>query len=207
MPAGHYRLTTGIRKEDGTALVTFRYFRLLPGERISVPLKFRKRKSEIPVLGTAKCTHDAEAFAGGKQPLDSLTGKQGTLFAWIEPDREPSKHLLRELREMKAEWESLGVSIVMFIGEDKWSGAAALASDPELPENLWFGKDGAAFEALTAVGGEVLGEAAAKPFPVVLAVDPQQRIRYCSTGYKLGIAKEAAGILAVLSLCATSGEI
>ncbi|WP_274365117.1 transglutaminase domain-containing protein [Paenibacillus thermotolerans] len=192
MPAGHYRLTTGTRLEDGTALVTFRYFRVLPGEQISVPLTFRKRKAEVPVFGAASLDHDAESFAGAKQPLSSLAGRQGTLFAWIEPDREPSKHLLRELREMKAEWESLGVSIVLLVGEPKWNGAAALASDSELPNNVWLGKESSTFEALAAVGGEALGEAA-REFPVVLAVDPQRRIRYRWTGYKLGIAKEVAG--------------
>ncbi len=190
MPAGHYRLTTGVRLEDGTALVYFHFFEVKPGQQSAIPLKFRKQQSEIPIIGVANLNREAESLTGEKHAVSKLTGKNGTFFAWIEPDREPSKHLLRELREMKDEWENLGVNIVCLIGEVKMNASSALSHDKELPSNIWFGKENKAYETLVSIDGS-MSEELAMEFPIVYAIDAENRIRYRWAGYKLGISKEA----------------
>ncbi|MBW5448514.1 transglutaminase domain-containing protein [Cohnella sp. CFH 77786] len=196
--AGRYRLTTGVRLGDGSAWVCLRFFEVKPGQLASIPLAFRKRPSDFPVIGTANLHACAQSQTGETQPLAGLAGRAGTLLAWIEPDREPSKHLLRELREMKAEWESSGVSIVCLIGEAKWNVSSALFDDRELPSNLWFGKENQAYDTLASVDNTDSPERA-KEFPIVYAIDADHRIRYRSSGYKLGISKEAAALFKALA--------
>ncbi|MFC5467382.1 transglutaminase-like domain-containing protein [Cohnella suwonensis] len=198
MRAGHYRLTTGIRLEDGTALIRLHFFEVKPGQRSAVPLKFRKRRAEVPILGVANLSCVAESPAGEKVEVSKLAGGNGTFIAWIEPDREPSKHLLRELREMKDEWESLGVSILCFIGEDKWNVSLTLPSDKGLPSNIWFGKENKAYETLASIDGSMSAGHPKEGLPIVYAVDAQDRIRYRWAGYKLGISKEAVKALKAL---------
>lgn len=198
MLAGHYRLTTGTRLEDGTALISLHFFEVRPGQQSTIPLRFRSLKSEIPILGAANVHCEAESFAGQKHEVSKLAGKNGTFFAWIEPDREPSKHLLREFREMKDEWESLGVNIVCLIGEEKWNAASSLSQDKELPANIWFGKEKRAYETLASIDSSQSTEQV-RELPIVIAIDPENHIRYRWAGYKLGISKEAVKVFAALS--------
>lgn len=198
MPAGHYRLTTGVRLEDGTALVYFHFFEVQPGQQCAVLLKFRKQQSEIPIIGVANLNREAESLSGEKHAVSKLTGKNGTFFAWIEPDREPSKHLLRELREMKEEWENLGVNIVCLVDEEKWNASLPLANDQKLPMNIWFGKENKDYETLAAIDSSMSTEHA-KQYPIVYAIDAENRIRYRWSGYKLGISKEAVNMFKALN--------
>ncbi|MDQ6420017.1 transglutaminase-like domain-containing protein [Paenibacillus sp. LHD-117] len=198
MKAGHHRLTTGTRLEDGTALVRLHYFEIKPGQQATIPLIFRKQQIEIPVVGVANLSCEAESHTGQKQTLSDLTGANGAFFVWLEPDREPSKHLLRELREMKSEWDSLGVSIVCFIGEEKWSVSAGLLEDKELPANIWFGKETNGLDTLALFDPNRSDDQAAA-FPIVYAVDKENRIRYHGTGYKLGISKDAINLFKELN--------
>ncbi|MGU3470658.1 transglutaminase-like domain-containing protein [Paenibacillus sp. D51F] len=176
LQAGHYRLTTGVRLEDGTTLVRLHHFELAPAEHLEIPLVFRQAQKEISDLGAA----DLQAFPG-------LGGDAGILLAWLEPDREPSKHLLRELREMKDQWEASGVAIACLIGEEKWEASSGLLGDDSLPSTITFLK-----QTVTPNGiADKDGAEESAALPAVYAIDGNQRIRYRSYGYRLGISKLA----------------
>ncbi|KRG12609.1 transglutaminase domain-containing protein [Lederbergia galactosidilytica] len=191
LPAGYYRLTTSVRLNDGTALIRFRYFQVKANVETTVPLQFPKHVHNVPVIAEANLDYQAEAMDGTKLNGRRNVGAKGTTFIWIEPDREPSKHLLRELTEMKAEWEALDVQINGFIRNEKWGTAQQLLAAGDLPNNLMLLKETASEEAL-----HVIGQAIAKDkiigneWPIVYVLDENQQIRHISEGYKLGISKE-----------------
>ncbi len=176
LQAGHYRLTTGVRLEDGTTLVRLHHFELASAEHLEIPLIFRQAQKEISDLGAA----DLQAFPG-------VGGDAGILLAWLEPDREPSKHLLRELREMKEQWEASGVAIVCLIGEEKWEASRGLLGDDSLPSTITFHKQTVTPNEIAHIDGAEKSTA----LPAVYAIDRNRRIRYRSYGYKLGISKLA----------------
>jgi transglutaminase-like putative cysteine protease len=193
VPAGAYRLTTGVRLADGTALVRFRFFQVEAGKQADIPIEFRKPAAEIPVLGEADLAFPLETLDNRTFPAQERKGEHGLLLAWIEPDREPSKHLLRELTERREDWNKLGVPILVIVPEDKLNAAFTPEAYPLLPELAAFAKDPAASDGLSRVQAGMEEDASGRTqrsFPVIVALDRENRIRYYSSGYKLGLSQD-----------------
>lgn len=195
LPVGNYRVTTNTRLKDGTTLVYFRYFEVKANEEVNVVIKFPKDTSEVPIIGDANIDFDVESAEGKPSKASDETAKDGTTFVWLEPDREPSKHLLRELREMKANWEKLDIRINCFVSEEKWSLVDPLISDDKLPTNVKFFKEKNTHDALEAIGEKTsTAHSAETELPVVYVLDRDQKIRHTSEGYKLGISKDVIDV-------------
>ncbi|MCJ7841390.1 transglutaminase-like domain-containing protein [Lederbergia sp. NSJ-179] len=200
LPAGYYRLTTSIRLNDGTALIRFRYFQVKANEDTTVPLQFPKHVYDVPVIAEANLDYQAEAMDGTMLNGARHVGAKGTTFVWIEPDREPSKHLLRELREMKAEWEALDVQINGFIREEKWGTAQQLQAAGDLPNNMMLLKETTSEDSLNTIGQAIPADKkVGNEWPIVYVVDENQQIRHISEGYKLGISKEVFDVYKQIS--------
>ena len=169
------------------------FFDILPGETTEVPLIFRSKEVDIPVLGVLdESVLQADLFSPEIQ-IGPAIQPLGAILIWIEPDREPSKHLLRELRESAKEFDSWGGPILLTAGEDKLTASFALDRDSSLPKYAAFRKDHA-YMGLNSLLAPI--ETASTPeFPIVIALDSQGRIRYTSSGYKLGIGRELLDVV------------
>ncbi|MCU6712336.1 transglutaminase-like domain-containing protein [Paenibacillus sp. J5C_2022] len=188
---GQYRLTTGTRQSDGTALVRMHHFTVEAGQTAEIAVLFSKAEADIPVIASMPSGMILERFNGSAAQLEEAVKQGGAVLAWIEPDREPSKHLLRELRELSGELNKLPAPIYLLVGEEKRAEGIALPSLTELPVAACFCKDDGAYSQLDALT-RVLPEDAAvdRSFPIVAVLDAAMDIRYISSGYKLGIGKE-----------------
>lgn len=191
LPEGHYRLITSRRKQDGTSLVRIQYFEVKANEELKLTLIFPTYETEVPVLGKVNVDWSCQTTSGQEESISQFLGKKGTTFIWIEPEREPSKHLLREMKEMKREWDSLAVSINFFIHEDKWDTAQNLFTDEELPKNITFFKETTHNGGLQKITTDVQ---VGRDFPIVFVTDKLKQIRHISEGYKLGISKEVVDV-------------
>lgn len=195
LPVGHYRIITNKRLPDGTSLLCLRYFEVKADEEVSVLLKLPVDSSEVAVIAEANLDCTLETMAGEYTEAIEQVGEAGTTFMWIEPDREPSKHVLRELREMKAEWETLNVRINCFVSEEKWDLVHALHIAGDLPKNLVFFREKASYDALNSIGQNVpTATEGEREFPVVYVLDEKQEIRHMTEGYKLGISREVVDV-------------
>lgn len=189
---GAYRVTTGVRLKDGSVLAKFSYFNVTAGEEIKVVLTYRQSAEEIPVHGTMDRTEPLTAWAGTPVALSDLVGTQGAYVAWLEPEREPSKHLLRELAELASDFETLGAPIVLVVGDKQWSASFDPANYPHLPANTTFVRDSTYRLLPTLFTQPPASEAG---FPHLMVLDGQDQIRYTSSGYKIAASKEAIQVL------------
>ncbi|CAM3878047.1 MULTISPECIES: transglutaminase domain-containing protein [Paenibacillus] len=190
--AGAYRLTTGVRLKDGTVRVRCTYFTVRADGTATVSLTFRDTREEIPVLGTLTREHGLALLDGKAALLGDLLGAKGAIAAWIEPEREPTKHLLRELSELAEPLDQLNVPIVLVIGDKEWTASFDPASYPKLARRTVFARD-ASYSALPDfISNSPAREAG---FPHLFVLDSQDQIRYTASGYKIGTGKEALRIL------------
>ncbi|HAF98436.1 transglutaminase domain-containing protein [Paenibacillus lactis] len=194
--AGAYRLTTGVRLKDGTVRVRFTYFTVRADGTAAVSLTFRDTREEIPVLGTLTREHGLTLLDGKAALMGDLLGAEGAIAAWLEPEREPTKHLLRELSELAESLDQLNVPIVLVIGEKEWTASFDPASYPKLPQRTVFARD-ASYSALP----DFISKSPAREagFPHLFVLDSQDQIRYTASGYKIGTGKEALRILSGIS--------
>lgn len=188
---GSYRLTSGIRLKDGTVRVRFTYFTVRAGETTRVALTYRETMVDIPVLGTLSPGSELTRLDGSEADLKVLLGSEGAITAWIEPEREPTKHLLRELGELAEPLDTLGLPIVLIIGDAEWTASFDPASYPKLPARTIFVRDSSYASLSAMISNPAAHEAG---YPHLFVVDSQDQIRYAVSGYKLGTGKEALQI-------------
>ncbi|OZQ60173.1 transglutaminase [Paenibacillus sp. VTT E-133280] len=189
---GAYRLTTGVRIKDGTVLIKLTYFHIAEGEEKKLVMKYRQSTLEIPVYGKVKRLEQLSSWTGVEQTFADLLGGKSAYVAWLEPEREPSKHLLRELSELKHEFNALGAPIILVVGEEQWTVSFRPEDYPDLPTNTVFVRDSTNNLLPEFFASSQASEAG---FPHLIIVDREDQIRYMSSGYKIAASKEAIQIL------------
>lgn len=187
LEAGRYRLTAGKRLESGDVCVTLRDFTLLPGEILDLTSVFSgKEVNSGRPLGELPATVALLELDGGEVVLDYLKGERPIAAIWIDPEREPTKHLLRELRERREQFEDLGITVLLCLGDDR----AADFADPDMYGALPCGtrliRD-ADYRFFSQVQGGLQAELPMN-FPMVAAADGKGTVRYASAGYQIGTA-------------------
>ncbi|MFC4101578.1 transglutaminase domain-containing protein [Paenibacillus xanthanilyticus] len=186
--AGAYRLITGVRMKNGAVRARLAYFDVVAGEETRAALVYRTAAIDLPDLGAIAAERWVTLPDGTSRRLGELIGEHGAIAAWIEAEREPTKHLLREIGELAAAYERTGVPIVLIADESQSGGALASSRYPELP---------AGTVLVAAQGKDALPAFAAQPpaseagYPHLAVLDPRQRIRYAASGYRIGTGKEA----------------
>lgn len=191
---GDYRLITGVRPQGGEVLGRFHYFRIAPGQETVLTPELRQPALTYPALGTA----DAESVlhrwdeTGAVARLGELAGSQGAVVAWIDPRREPSRHLLRESGELRAEYEAAGLPLLLIVPEGEEIVRFDPEAHPDLPDValLLRDPDGAAQRRMleSAHPGET-------GHPYLYVVDGELAVRYAQSGYKPGSVREALHVL------------
>ncbi|MGG6310873.1 transglutaminase domain-containing protein [Paenibacillus macerans] len=199
---GAYRITSGVRLKDGTVLGRWTYCRVGEGAETAAELTFPAPSQHIPVYGAADPQTPFLLADGAEAALGALcSGERGTLIAWLEPDREPSKHLLRETGALAETFDALGIPVIFAVGGELGTAEAAgrtgLGAAGGLPANTVFVRDPRhqALERFAAAAGGPLGSGG---FPHLFALDGAGRIRYKQSGYKPGSGKEALQALSEL---------
>ncbi|MDR9744039.1 transglutaminase domain-containing protein [Paenibacillus taichungensis] len=200
---GAYRLTTGIRLKDGTVRVRFIYFIVRAGDTTEVVLTYRETVVDIPVLGKLATGNELTRLDGSEVALKDLLGSEGAIAAWIEPEREPTKHLIRELCKLAEPLDKLGVPIVLVIGDTEWNASFDSGAYPKLPVRTIFVRD----SSYAALSGFISKPAAHEAgYPHLFVLDNQDQVRYSASGYKIGTGKEALQIAAAISQSLNGSE-
>jgi hypothetical protein len=180
---GCYRLMAGNRLTDGNVLVTLAEFELESGERrdmeVVLPSKAQLAEDQgrLPT-GLAFTSYGGEDMV----ELDDL-GNRPLVLAWIDPQNEPTKHLMRELRELRAEFGALSVSIVLCLGTEQALDFVDSALLQSLPDHTQLVVD-TDYRVLERI--KMHAEIAAD-FPMVVVADNGGRICYVSKGYQIGL--------------------
>ncbi|MPY19163.1 transglutaminase domain-containing protein [Paenibacillus glucanolyticus] len=200
---GAYRLTTGIRLKDGTVSVRFLYFTVRAGDTTEVVLTYRETVVDIPVLGKLATGSVLTRLDGSEVVLEDLLESAGSIAAWIEPEREPTKHLIRELSELAESFDQLGMPIVLVIGDAEWNVSFDPAGYPRLPVRTVFVRD----SSYASLSGFIPKPAAHEAgYPHLFVLDSRDQIRYTASGYKIGTGKEALQIAAAISQFSDGAE-
>jgi len=184
---GIYRLLSGVRRNDGSVMVRSVIFRVEPGESKCVVLRFRKDEEGLPVIGRVPENITFTLIEGSKKTVTKLS-PFGTALMWIDPEREPSKHLIRELRELSQEVGRLKGRLIICIGDDKYVNGSENTVAVDLPGNIGICRDDR-YECLNIVDHNSAGSARTD-LPAVYVVDGNSMIRYASFGYRLGKGTE-----------------
>lgn len=196
LDTGKYMIVTGIRNNDGSVNTHLSFFVLKDKEEKNIRLTFITNDQKPETLGKIALESSFQVLSTGKnEKLSAFMNGKGLILAWIDPDREPTKHTLLDLQQLKESFEKWGGGIVLLLGDDKNSSLVSSASFTGLPQQTIFGADN---QKLLLQVENVLHIKFADNYPVFLVIDGSGNILDHSSGYKIGRGEQIVKMLKYL---------
>ena len=217
---GRYLLVSGNRLSSGTVPVTVVFFDIDAGKETVCDLVLRASENEVPVIGNFDAetkftpvalnkTEDGDVLSGaseGEKSLLAAVGRGHYALAILEPGKEPTNHVLRDLAAAREKLEAWGRPIVLLCSSD----AAMHRLQVEMSEGrygilpstivLGLDADGAVQKGIEQ-GMKVgpTGDAGAPTrLPLVILADSFNRVFFLSEGYTIGLGDQLAATVAKL---------
>lgn len=195
LDAGQYILTTGQRLADGSVLARSEIFSIAPGQQMVKPLSIRTSEGALSVIGNVNAenlyTHLEQSCEGNMQEGDvssllATAGRGFYVIACLQPNHEPSAHLINDIALAGAELAATGRQLILLFADSE--SAARFRRDlfPELPANVHFGIDN---NGVTRKEIEASLHMEGAQNPLVVVADSFNRIVFASTGYNIGLGE------------------
>ncbi len=180
---GRYLLVTGNRMVNGSVLAKLRFFNVRENETRQVPVELRVSEVKPAVLGTVdlKVLLRGLKSAGGTM-LDGAAMEKGLIIGFIEPGKEPTKHVMEEIQQLKEEFEKWSGAFVFVVPADKMTPSFN-PIQYRLPAKHCFVACNNLFQQTVE---KALGRSFGSGFPYFLAVTPGGEIIAVTEGYRIG---------------------
>jgi hypothetical protein len=186
LPPGHYMLVTGNRISDSKILSDISFFDLSENEHKILEIRIRKDMSEKKILGSIDVNKTRLLYHSGSTSQECAKDK-GMVIIWIDPEKEPAKHILNDLPLLKTELDAWGGKFLFLTGEADNSHTMQTDKLKDLPVNTSIGID----NKLDFLRNSVrLNVTADLNLPVVIVTDNAGNILFISTGYRVGIGEQ-----------------
>ena len=170
---GYYRLTTGNRYANGKVLAHNTYFTIDEGKTQTLDLVVRSLPVERKVYGRVSTLVSSDWYS------------KGMVICFMEPDREPTKHIMKDIPLLRNEFNRWGGRFVFVVPEGNLRPDFSLESYPNLPDNsLFVTMDGA---QLMNSFLQSTNQAFRDNYPLVYVVNPSGDIIFMSEGYRIGM--------------------
>ena len=185
LPPGKYMLVTGNRLNDSRILSNISFFDLSENEHKKVEVKIRKDLVERKILGNIdlKKINSIYHLDNSSQ---ACAKNSGVVIIWIDPEKEPTKHIFNDLPILKSELDALGARF-LFLSDTQNVNRFNQAGIKGLPANSSFGTD----SNMTVLRNSMnLNLSTERDLPVVLVSDKNGNIIFISTGYRIGIGEQ-----------------
>ncbi|TSA36438.1 MAG: transglutaminase domain-containing protein [Porphyromonadaceae bacterium] len=185
---GHYLLVTGNRVPGGKVLSNLTFFKLTAGEKKEMMITLRKSGQATVVIGTLSPVWPVKPMDRNSFDWKQILATDRAIICWIEPDKEPSKHVFQDLGTLKKEIDKLDCPFIFLIPENKLPAGFTSDTWKNLPSSSRFVTipDLSSLAELEKVAGKSL----AGQFPIVIRINKDGKVTYLSSGYKIGIGEE-----------------
>lgn len=181
LDSGYYMLSTGNRYSDGTALSKLVFFNVKAGEKVTLPVELRALVPRTESHGTLSLS---QKTPWGKT-LSECVKDHNLVIAFIDPNREPTRHLLSELETYKSQFENWNGTLAFLVPTDKMTKDLDLQKLAQrLPENSLIMEDKNSNWQNSII--EECDIYFRDNLPLVLVVDEKGNITFKSEGYRIG---------------------
>jgi transglutaminase-like putative cysteine protease len=183
---GNYMLVTGNRLNDSKILSNISFFDLSENEHKKIDVKLRKEVFDNKILGRIDLDNVISLFDNKKNNLDRIKDK-GVVLIWIEPDKEPTKHIFNDLPLLKRELDSWG-GYFLFLSGSLQDGKGFKPEEMKgLPANSLFSIDNQQDALKTSSKNCTPAE---RSLPYIIMTDKEGNILFTSSGYRIGIGEQ-----------------
>lgn len=195
---GKYQLVTGNRLNDGSVLTQLTFFEVFEDKTTEVKVEVRNKSTEEKPwakINTADFNFETYKEAKTIRLLD-LVEKGGAIMIFIDPDKEPSKHVMVDISAVKQNFEKWGGSLVFILDKDKLSKSFKPEMFNNLPSQRIFAYDNG--HKLLSEIEKIKGRSLKSNYPVIILSDFQGNLIFYSEGYTIGVGEQLAKIISKL---------
>ena len=186
LTAGHYMLVTGNRINDSRILSTLTFFDIRENEHRTINIKLKKEISPPEILGKIDLKTRIHLTDKQQIRLDTLV-KKGLVIIWVEPDKEPTKHIFNDLPLLKTELDNWGGYFVFLHTGSENGNSFHFETFKGLPQKSLFGIDNGS-EILRGISENTSFSDIRLPY--IILVDNKGNIVFRSEGYRIGIGEQ-----------------
>jgi Transglutaminase-like enzymes, putative cysteine proteases len=217
---GRYLLVSGNRLSSGPVPVSMVFVDVIAGRETVCDLVLRASENEVPVIGSFDAetkftpvalakTEDGDVLSNeAKTPTSLLSacGRGHYALAILEPGKEPTNHVLRDLAAAREKLEAWGRPIVLLCSSDAAMHRLQVEMSEGrygiLPSTIVLGLDAdgtvqKGIEKGMKVGPESASGAPSR-LPLVILADSFNRVFFLSEGYTIGLGDQLAATVAKL---------
>jgi hypothetical protein len=197
LEVGQYAMVTGNRQQDGSVLSKMTFFTIEKGKLTTVPVELRKQSGEMKPSGKLDFNAlNLQKTSDGKNvSLSSVVGGKYAVLVVLDPDKEPSKHILNDLGPYVDHFNKWGGQFVFAMPAEK-AGQAGVLKTYQLPTKIESGIDpnDQILNAISAIYGAGLKE----KLPLVLFCDASGNVYLYSAGYKIGMGEQLLKVISTI---------
>jgi transglutaminase-like putative cysteine protease len=197
LEVGQYVLVTGNRQQDGTVLSNMKFFTIESGNLSIVPVEIRKESSELKPSGKLdlkSLSLQPTADGKSKSPI-MLNSATYSILVLLDPDKEPSKHILNDLGPYVDHFNKWGGQFFFAMPVEK-AGQVGVLKTYRLPVKMESGID-ANNQIMNSIA-TVYGTEIKDKLPVVLFFDHSGNVYFFSSGYKIGVGEQLLRIISAI---------
>jgi hypothetical protein len=183
---GHFMIVTGNRISDSKILSTITFFDLRENDHKTLNIEIKKDISPIEILGKVNLKTKILLSDSHQITLDSLASK-GIVISWVEPDKEPTKHIFNDLPLLKTELDNWGGYFIFLKDQTENNKTFNLNTLKELPKKSLFGSDPGLIIMKAILPNISCSDV---HLPYIVLVNNSGEIIYKSEGYRIGIGEQ-----------------
>jgi hypothetical protein len=188
LETGEYALVTGIRLDNGGVLSQMFFFTIKKGELSTVPVELRRQQVDFKPMGKLNLEGLLLKKADGKTiDLSQKADEKFTVLVLLDPDKEPSRHILNDLAIYADDFNQQSVRFVFVLPVGKEAQRDVLKTY-QLPIKAETGTDidDKIINSITSV----YGKSFKNKLPMVLVYNASGNVYMFSAGYKIGVGEQ-----------------
>ena len=194
---GEYRVITTNRLPGGDQFASVMRFRITKGEEKTIYLKLRSADVDDLFMNIRLPDFTLDGESGEVVPVQKEIDSYGEqVFVWLDAGKEPTEHILNEIRESADEFAKLGKSLKFVFGNRSGVGDPTFRKTVgALPEaEIYYDADNRNQEILAR---RMYKDPGAMPF--LLVVDKNRTGVYAESGYNVGTGEMLLRIMSALT--------
>ncbi len=194
LETGNYLLVTGRRLSDASVLSSMTFFEVTKEKPTTLEVSLRNQVSTLKPVGQLDpgMIHVADPATNMEETLTDLMQNENSIIVLLDPDSEPSKHILNDLTpyiDQFNRWKGH----ILFVNVAEKTGKSTIFQNYKLPVNTSFSTD--AKNELAKLLTAIFGKESKSNLPCVIFCQPAGEIMLISSGYKIGIGEQLMQII------------
>ena len=189
LETGQYMLVTGRRLSDASVLSSVTFFSVSKDKPVTVEVELRKEEAALKTLGRIEPEKISLKSIPDNQSvkLSDLMKNQNSVVVLLNPESEPSKHILNDLAPYSEQFDKWKGQFIFVIVPGKEMKSETF-KNYRLPLLKCFASD--AGDDLGQMLTPFTGKISVNTLPVVFFCQPSGDVLMTSTGYKIGIGEQ-----------------